>query len=415
MRLASFLVIWVVGGLASASPLSAADLPITNPWQVAPAARFYGSAEYLRWQLKGAPLPIPLVTTGTTSRSPGPGTIGFPDTVVLYGAPYSSTSGGNDTQNFSGFNGARLTFGYWLEDTQSLALEGRWFSLETRSAGYSARSNDRGSPNINVSFANTITFSPIGAPNLVETAGETGFPASQVNILKGGLTISNTLKFWGADAVGVMVLHRTPTWEISALGGFRYLDLAEQFRLALDVAGVSRSFFSGQSGALFDVFQTRNQFYGATLGLRSQHSYGPLSIMLSSRLSLGVSHESLNVYGGYQDVNFAGPGVVSTGSEGIFAQPSNSGRFVSNSFAVVPEAQVKVAYELTSAIELTLGYDVIYESSVIRPGDQLSHELPKGQVFQQNGGAVSSSSPQALFNRSDFFAHGLSAGLSFRF
>lgn len=367
------------------------------------------------WHVKGAPLSVPLVTTGTSSKSPGPGTLGFPDTVVLYGAPYSPTSGGSDKQSFSTFNGARLTFGYWLDDTQSLALEGRGFSLESRSAGYSAPSNEFGSPNINVPFANTITFSPIDAPNLVETPGETGFPASQANILKGGLTISNSLKLWGADAATVLVLHRSPTWQVGLLGGLRYLELAEQFSLALDVAGVSPGLFAGQSGSLSDVFKTRNQFYGATVGLRSQHSYGPLSIELSSRLSLGVSHESLNVYGGYQALNFVGPGVRSTGTEGIFAQPSNSGRYVLNEFATLPEAQIKVAYALTPAMQVTLGYDVLYESRVVRPGDQLDHNLPKGQVFQQNGGAVSSSSPQALFNRTDFFAHGVSLGLSLHF
>ena len=130
---------------------------------------------------------------------------------------------------------------------------------------------------------------------------------------------------------------------------------------------------------------------------------------------MGVNHERLTVYGGYQAVNFVATGVVSTGSGGIYAQPSNSGSFVSNNFAVVPEAQVKLGYALTPAIQLTVGYDFIYMSDVVRPGDQLDRNLPKGQIFSQNGGAVSTTSPSRLFNRTDFYAHGLTAGVSVLF
>ncbi len=399
------------GLLAAARPAGAADLAVAPA--VAPAPRVYGGAEYLLWWVKGAPLPVPLVTTGTVRFDPG--TLGFADTVILYGAPSPSAPGGNDTQNFPGFNGTRLTLGYWLDDAQTYAIEGRGFLLQTRSAGYEARSDANGSPSINIPFANTITFSPIGAPNLVEGPGEIGFPASQANILTGGVAISNSLRFWGADATGVVNLYRAPSWEVSALGGFRYLDLAETFNLALDLAGVSPGFFAGQNGSLFDVFQTRNQFYGASLGLRGNALYGPFTLEMSGRVSLGVSHEVLNVYGGYQAANFVARGVVSAGPEGIFAQPANSGRYTSNEFAVVPEAQVKLGYDVTPAIRLSVGYDVLYESRVVRPGDQINRDLPKGQIFQQNGGAVSTTSPTALFNRTDFFAHGLNAGVTFRF
>ena len=400
------------GCLTVVQPLAAADLKISERPRV---ARFYAGAEYLSWWVKGAPLSIPLVTTGTTNQDPGPGTLGFADTVILYGAGHPSAPGGSSTQEFPRFNGGRLTLGYWLDEAQSYAIEGRGFALQSRSAGYSARSNASGSPNINLSFANTVTFSPIGAPNLVEGPGETGFPASQVNILSGGVAITNSLNFWGADATGVMVLHKSPTWQLSALGGVRYLDLAEKFTLALDVAGVSPGFFAGESGTLYDVFETRNQFYGASLGLRGRHLYGPITIEMSGRVSVGVNHERLTVYGGYQAVNFVATGVVSTGSGGIYAQPSNSGTFASNNFAVVPEAQVKLGYALTPAIQLTVGYDFIYMSDVVRPGDQLDRNLPKGQIFSQNGGAVSTTSPSQLFNRTDFYAHGLTAGVSVRF
>ena len=132
-------------------------------------------------------------------------------------------------------------------------------------------------------------------------------------------------------------------------------------------------------------------------------------------MSLGLNHEVLNVYGGYQAYNFVAPSAVSTGPEGIFAMPANSGRFTSNDFAVVPEVQVKLGYDVTPAIRLSVGYDVLYESSVVRPGDQINRVISKGQTFHQETNVDDPTHPSPLFNRTDFFAHGLTVGLSYRY
>ncbi len=413
---------------ASGSPLGAwwagldpnAPAPALPP--AGPASRLYGGAEYLLWWVKDAPLPVPLITTGPIETTHH-GWIINSDTTILYGAHRDPATGGNDSQSFPGFNGTRLTLGYWLDDAQTYAIEGRGFLLQTRSAGYSIYSDQNGLPVINIPNFTTIPYAPAGRP-VIGTPSEDGIPPSlpdnparfdgNAGIFAGGVAISNSLRFWGADATGVMNLYRAPSWEFSALGGFRYLDLAETFNLLYESTGVTGA-YTGSYGAAFDVFQTRNRFYGASLGLRGNSLYGPFSVEMSGRVSLGVNHQLVNIYGGYQAINFVAPGVVSAGPEGFFAQPANSGRYTSNEFALVPEAQVKLGYDVTPAIRFTVGYDVLYESSVVRPGDQINRNLPKGQTFLQNGGIVSSSSPTPLFNRTDFYAHGLTAGVSFRF
>ncbi len=82
---------------------------------------------------------------------------------------------------------------------------------------------------------------------------------------------------------------------------------------------------------------------------------------------------------------------------------------------MVPDAQIKVGYAITPRLRATLGYDFLYYSSVLRPGDQINHSIPKGQTFQQGGTTVSTTSPARLYKTTDFFAHGISAGLEFRF
>ena len=121
--------------------------------------------------------------------------------------------------------------------------------------------------------------------------------------------------------------------------------------------------------------------------------------------------QELNVSGAFAAVNYT----PASGAQGIFAQPANSGRRSSNAFAVAPEFQVKLGYDLNQSIRVTVGYDFLYLGNVIRPGNQIDRNLPKGQIFAQGGSAISSTYPARLFRTTDFYAHGLSAAVSFRF
>ena len=374
--------------------------------RTAPASRFYGGAEYLLWWVKGAPLGVPLVTTGPAANNYG--FILNSSTTVLYGAPFAPATGGNSTQTFPGFSGVRLTAGYWLDDGHRFAIEGRGFGLQQRAAGFDARGDANGSPGMRIPVFNTVPYRPGSALDL--TISENGLPISLPGILTGAVNVTNSLRLWGLDGAGIFNIFRTPSWELSALAGVRYLDLTESFSLKDDIVGLT-SIFAGQSGEVVDLFGTHNQFYGGTLGLRGRAASGPLSAELTGRLSLGVSHEVLNISGAFQAVNFTS----SAGSQGIFAQPSNSGQRSSDAFAAVPELQAKLGYQLTPAIRLTAGYDLLYDSNVVRPGDQISRNLPKGQVFQQGGTSISATSPVALFNTTDFFVQGLSVGLAIEF
>jgi len=239
---------------------------------------------------------------------------------------------------------------------------------------------------------------------------ENGLPVFIAGILAGKVAISNSLKLWGTDATVVFDLYRSSQLQLSGLGGFRYLNLSESFDLTDTLVGLSGPFV-GQSGTVGDHFGTTNQFFGPALGLRAGASWGPVSVSTTGRIAIGPSHDVLNVNGAFQAVNFT----ASSGAQGVFAQPANSGSHASNVFAVVPEVQVKLGYDLTPNVRLTVGYDFIYYSNVVRPGDQINRNVPKGQIFEQGGSSVSASSPSPLFNRTGFFAQGIGAGVAVRF
>jgi hypothetical protein len=382
-----------------------------------PPSRWYGGIEYLHWWVKNAPLSVPLISTGPEANKEG--FLINPNTTIIYGAPFAPALGGDNQQSFPGFSGSRLTLGYWLDDAQRYAVEASGFLLQSRTTTFQVRGDPNGSPGMRVPVFNTIPYAPGGAcdpdnPMLcLVPRTEDGVPISIPGDVTGGVKITNSLQLGELDLTGVIPLYRDANWQVSGLAGGTFLQLNEAFGLTLDLAGVPTSdLYAGQSGAAIDQFKTRNRFYGATLGLRGRYNYGPMFVEGTGRISFGASQEVSTVNGGY--VDFGTMFASTSGPYGIFAMPANEGRFSQTHFAVVPEVQLKVGYNITNWIAVTVGYDFLFDSNVIRPGDQINRNIPKGQTFQQDGTAASLTSPMRLFRTTSFYAQGISIGLVFR-
>ncbi len=375
--------------------------------------RFYGGSEYLLWSVKGAPLSVPLVSTGPDFTHEG--IIESNQTTILYGAPFAPAAGGNDTQNFSALSGVRLWLGYWLDAAQHVAVEAGGFALQQASAPYDVRADSTGSPGLPIPLYNSIFYLGEGGCNPNQAfcgtgAGEDRAPVTDPGNLTGSVSISNTLQLWGLHANAVENVIRTPTWDVNVLGGFRYLNLSEDFNMYSTILGFGGQ-FAGQSGFTDDNFATRNEFYGALLGVRALGRFGPFSLESTLTAALGVNHETIDINGLYQAFGF----FTTSGPYGIFATPANSGISSSNKFAVVPEAQIKLGYDITPSIRLIVGYDFLYWSNVVRPTDQIDRNVVKCQFYQEDRNSTSLAYPQRLDKTTDFYAQGLSVGLEARF
>jgi hypothetical protein len=433
MRIALLCMAATLTGLAPAAArddshnTTPADKPETNTktsyvLEPAPVARFYGSVDYLYWWVKAAPLSVPLVSSGPVTETHH-GLLGVPaldasESSILYGAPHSPAQGGNNSQAFPAFSGARLTVGYWLDDERRFAIEGGAFSLQRQAAGYENRGGSDGNPVLGIPVYNSVPYT-IGSQTIFP--GEDSLPFSLPDstnrargsgIITGGVSIQNTLQLWGSGLSGVINLYRNDSWEISGVAGVQYLDLSEDFSLTADIEGVTGP-YAGQSGIVWDRFETRNQFSGGNFGLRAHYKDGPLGVTITGLVAPGVNHQTTTISGGFTSVNFTAP--TDSGPEGIFSQPSNDGRYTTDKFCVVPELQFKISYALTSWLRASIGYDFMYMSNVIRPTDQINRELPKGQTFNQADPTVSTTSPSVIYKSTDFYAQGMSFGLEFSF
>ncbi|MCC6421374.1 MAG: BBP7 family outer membrane beta-barrel protein, partial [Gemmataceae bacterium] len=306
-----------------------------------PFGRVYGSAEYLMWTVKDGSSP-PLVTAGP----PGSGGSLAAGSTVLYG--------GDDAFNYNIFSGGRFNLGFCIP-RHNLGIETTFFFLSPRSTHFVA--GTAGTPELGRPFVE------------VTTGNEVAQLAAQPNVVAGAVAVDSTSRLWGIEG---NLRHRLCCGcnsYLDLLGGFRFLELNEDLRISENLTLLA-PLAGGPAGTrilVFDNFSTRNEFYGGQLGLEGECRRNRWSLGGSFKLGMGVMHQVVNINGA---TVFLVPGLgpnVQPG--GLLALPSNSGRFSSDRFAVIPEVGVKVGYQLTNHVRLTVGYTFRYVSDGARPGD----------------------------------------------
>jgi hypothetical protein len=407
----------VLVGLLASSLVGAQDVPAVSavtedagaidmsPPSDDPGARFWVSADYLLWWLKGAPLPVPLVTAGDQANL---AVLGRPGTTVVIG--------GAD-QNVGPASGGRFVLGFWLSRDRDVGIEGDYFFLGRKASRASVQSDANGQPFLAFPFIQV--GGTVGNPLFTPTQfGETSTTIANPGQFAGAAVLSVTTQFQGAELNVAAGLADRGAWRIELLGGFRYLNLRE--KLAFDTATPTLPLVN--PAGVFqtrDEFATRNSFYGAQLGSRVQYRLGDLFVTLTGKVALGTTQETARIQGvtatNYLD-NF---GPVQLFPGGYIALPSNSGKFHNGEFGVVPEVNLNAGYLLTRQVRVWVGYNFVYISDVARPGDQIDRAINTSQATSITGvppapltGPIR---PAFTFRQGDFWAHGLNFGLEFRF
>jgi hypothetical protein len=355
--------------------------------QTADTGRFYGSAEYLMWWTKDGPSPVPLVTDGFAN------------------APGTRVFMGGDDVDFGRHNGVRATIGYWLTADRAWGVEASGFYLPTVTERQSvASSGGPGSVQLVVPFFDASRNQE--AFSFLSSTGE----------FSGAAQLRLTSRLWGAEGNAVMALANPGPWRLDLLGGIRYLNLSEGFSFKTsspDLPPGPTTVFQTK-----DVFDTTNDFYGAQVGVRGRYLWGRFTADATIKVALGAMRQHADISGAFVS-NFFTPGVVRSFPGGIFAQPTNIGSHRRDVIAVVPEAGINVGFRLTNWASLVLGYSFLYASNVARPGDQIDRAINPTQSssisLNNPANLVGAARPAFKFQGSDFWAHGLNAGIALSF
>ena len=386
--------------LGVSSGAGAADLPLKAPPKPSPAPTWWVSGGALLWSVKSAPLPPTLTTfaPGSPSASTGfGGALGIPGTIVL--SP--------DHLGYGLFPGGQLTIGRWLSSDPRFGLEASGFLLGSRSAGFS--SSSAGSPSLRVPFFNV-------PPGAGFPLGSSSFVLADPAFASGGQTVSSSLQFWGIEGNGLYRAYNGPGASVAVIAGLRYIDLREGLSIVSSESLLPPSAAGSFTGT--DNFATRNQFFGAQLGVKAQQQFGQFDGSVVAKVAVGDNYQTVSINGNsvVSGTAFGTPPGMTPG--GIFTQLTNIGQQSRNQFAAVPEAKVELGYRLSSGIRFFVGYDAIYLSNVVRPGNQIDTTLNlTGNPAISGPGAVLTGAPRPgpLSNGSSFLAQGIQIGASYAF
>jgi hypothetical protein len=365
-----------------------------------PPGRVWLGAEYLLWTTKGNNLP-PLATAAPAGTARGvAGTIGGPGTTTLIGGR---------NYNTDWRSGFRVYGGAWLDQGQRFGVSGDYFFLGNSTTREVAGSD--GSQIVTRPFTNNVvrnadgTFTPVAAFPDTELVS---FP----NVLAGQIAVTTQSEFTGAGVNGIVNLACSPCGRLDFLIGYRYLNLNDTLYIREDLRGLPGSANAGAAFVVEDRFRTENHFNGVNLGLAWERRFDRFFVNVLGSVALGNTHTIVDIDGATTITDAAGNSQKSAG--GLLAQPSNIGRYSLNKFAVVPEVGVKLGAQLTDHLRVYVGYNFIYWSNVVRTGDVIDTRVNASQLPPRTN-VTGELFPKFEPRYTDFWAHGVSFGVQFRY
>jgi Putative beta barrel porin-7 (BBP7) len=386
-------------------PPTSAPAPMPAP-AVAPAlpdgwsdggtsgGRFWTEAEYLIWWMRGTS-PPPLVTTspaGTAINQAG--VLGTPGTTVLFGG---------SADNTAARSGFRIATGYWFDDNQTYGIEADFFLLETKAANFSASSN--GNPIISRPFTDANSGLP--------SAERVAFPGD----VTGSIGINNgTEGLLGTSLMLRENVYTTENFRFGVLGGYRYLHFADRLGISENLTNVNPNNTSfvplNANFSVNDSFDAKNDYNAFNLGIVTEWRYGRLSLGLRSMLAVGYNHEAVDITG---STIVSVPGATPVSNQGgLLALSSNIGHHEQNMVALVPQFDLKLAYQITPRLTATLGYTYLYFSDVVRAANQVDTTV-NSTLIPPATAPSGPNRPAFAFERSSLWAQGISLGLQYVF
>lgn len=362
-------------------------------------SRFYSSADFLLWWVPTIKTPLP-ITLASTQPFTG-GTL-----------PPSQVAIGNTDLIGTTRVGGRVGGGMWLDPCHKNGIDANFFFIGPATRDFFATTTAalptllRPYVVINQPVQGGQPTPP-GRPNFADIVAQNG-DTGTVNV--------HTYSFLtGADVNYRRNIVANCNTTFDMLFGFRYMNLTESLTITENGSQTTTG-VGTTTGSLTDSFRTTNNFFGPQIGFVVQKQWGPWSTDFFTKIGAGDNYSVVTVKG---SASFNNP--TAAFSQGLFAQPSNIGAWNSHHFSILTETGLNLGYNLTPRFRVHVGYSVMYWSNVLRPGDQIDPIVDETLVPKPPGTPAqflplhpSDPHPVVPFKRSDFFAHGVNIGVTYR-
>jgi hypothetical protein len=342
--------------------------------------------EYIGWHLTSGPLAVPLVSTTNNLTLASAGQIGDPNTSILLGSGSSAF-----TYNYSG--GFRLTMGIALGVVPPVEISG--FLINRTVTAFSGGSLSNPSQFLAIPFQDVQPVALIPGANGVgtETSQVIAIPINNnlgIGGLGGTINVASEITFYDYEANAIIPINQADTIRLNLLLGYRHLQLNENLTVNTQSGGqLGNALFQGTffptqlfSVATNDGFSTQNSFNGGQIGMRTELNLGRWSIFSDAKLAMGAMYQRLNIGGSTTLLNLTNnrATVAQTVNGGILALPTNSGTFSFNEFSIAPECNVALSFQATNNLRFFAGYNFLYMTHVIRPGDYVNTVIDARQI-----------------------------------
>lgn len=334
-----------------------------------------------------APAGLPVTTAGT---------LGDPNTRILYG---------NSNILDNGQSAFRIRGGGWLDSQNTCGIDFSLLYVPKQSANFVA--GNAGNPGLFRPFFNAVTGTQF--TELVSFLNPNLSP-----VLAGTVQVNSSSQVWTGDLNFRKNLFCDPCSRMDFLIGYRYFRLDESLSVqenltATDPNGVRAPL--GTTFTVLDSFNTKNDFNGGQVGLTGEIRRDNWIFGYRGTVAIGDMHSQVNIFGATVAQIPGQTPVVGTG--GLLALPSNIGSYSKDRFAFLPELGGTIGYQITQNTRAFVGYNVLYVSSVQRPGDQIDTVINTSQIPP---GTLSGVARPTYLNKStDYWLQSVSAGIEFRF
>lgn len=290
----------------------------------------------------------PLLTTGS-SLDTVPGALGQPNTRIL----------DVGERDYGPLAGARLRLGWTIID--QLSLDSSFFISEQRSNVFDRNSDANGNPLLARPFFD-LQFGEQQANRIAEPGVAQGFTHSSLST-----------RILGAESVvrwSEAPRNDGPVW--SMFGGFNFVRFDEQL-FDSDVS-LAIPAGTGSNFTFTDHFSTSNRLYAAQFGAQLDCCFPDGVLTVFGKVSVGAVEQNLWISGITTETDAGGVTTVAR-NQGLYAQPTNVGRYDEWEVGAIPEFGISVGYSLHPRVRVNVGYTFMYLVNVIRPADQVQQSI----------------------------------------
>jgi hypothetical protein len=296
--------------------------------------------------------------------------------------------------------GLHIGAGYWFDADHTFGLEFGFSVFESQSALFSEASS--GSLILARPFTNAVT----GLADSVVVA----FPGNA----SGSIFVRDTSgNFYETHLDLSERICGCDQFRIDGLVGYRFYRYDEGLRIQQLSSPISGAFAAGTRINATDSFVAQNEFNGFDLGFRTEVRAGSWTLDFLTKVATGGIFRDVKIRGNTTTTVPGTPPVNENG--GVFALSSNIGNHRSEDWTIFPEFGIQLAWQISSRLEMHIGYSFLFMNDIVRAHDQLNTTVNPGLFPPPTAAAGSPNQPSFKFQIGDEWIQSINLGLEYKF